>query len=495
MNAVDMEKAAFLTQAAVGYNLLCIRRTLPLPTLTAEALLQRLAPGKPGFLLEGAAFGEATEGRMVIGVDPLLRLQLFARYALQMIGASCKRLDGKPLEVLQRRLDTLRCPQSKSGQRVCGKLVGYLDYDAVATWERVRGASLPEERLLGEWILCRSLVFYDRKTQTAEVVCQTPVRKRRDAAKVYAAALRHLEHLLRRLENCREEALTGETVVFGAARDAVVRQEYMGKVSAAKQYIQAGDAFQIVISQPFAAPAGVTSPLYRYRQLKQSNPSPYMFYFFAGRRTLLGTSPEMLVRVLDGRAYSRPIAGTRRKSGDAAKDAALAEELRQDEKECAEHAMLVDLSRNDLGRIATPGSVTVNEIMRVEQFSRVMHMVSEVEAKCETGTSATAVLAACFPAGTVSGAPKVRAMEIIRALEQDLRGPYAGAFGWLGANGDLDTCIVIRTAWQEDGVLSVRVGAGIVADSDPAREYEEIQTKAAAVFAALEARQDDSAHR
>ena len=495
MNAAGTEKAAFLTQAAAGCNLLFVRRTLTLPALSAEALLQRLAPGKQGFLLEGAAFTEETAGKIVIGVEPLLRLQLFANHALQFIGTSCKRLDGKPLEILQRRLDTLRCPQAEAAQRVCGKLVGYLDYDAVATWERVRGANLPEARLVGEWMLCRSLLFYDPKTRQAEVVCQTPVRKRRNADRAYAAAERHLEHLVRRLAGCREAVLPGEPVVFDAARDADVRRHYMDKVSAAKQYIQAGDAFQIVISQPFAAPAGATLPLYRYRQLKQSNPSPYMFYFFAGRRTLLGTSPEMLVRVLDGRAYSRPIAGTRRKTADAATNAALAAELRQDEKECAEHAMLVDLSRNDLGRIAAPGSVVVKDIMRVEQFARVMHMVSDVEADCESGTSATAALAACFPAGTVSGAPKVRAMEIIRELEQDLRGPYAGAFGWLGANGDLDTCIVIRTAWQEDGVLSVRVGAGIVADSDPAKEYEEIQTKAAAVFAALEAKQDDSAHR
>ena len=483
----------FMTMASDGYNLIPVRRKIKLSGVTAESLLQGLRAEKRGFLLEGEAFGEASGGRVVIGCDTLLRLQLFPTTAALMIGPSRRELSGKPLVVLQQALDKLRCPDQDKTSAVCGSLFGYLDYDAAATWERVRGVALAQDRLLGEWMLCRTLLFYDTAEQSATIVSQTPVRKNRSAAIAYAAANRHIETIAKRLTACREVCLNGEPAGFDAAQNKQTRLQYTGNVSAAKQYIQAGDAFQIVVSQMFSRPAGETQPLYRYRQLKKNNPSPYMFYFSAGESTLMGTSPEMLVRVTNGRAYSRPIAGTRRRGATAAEDNALAQSLLADEKECAEHAMLVDLSRNDLGRIAAPGTVIVKDVMRVERFMRVMHMVSYVEADCEPETTATDVLAACFPAGTVSGAPKARAMEIIHELEQDFRGPYAGAFGWLNANGDLDTCIVIRTAWQEAGILHVRVGAGIVADSEPDKEYEEIQMKASAVLAALEAKRNDSA--
>ncbi len=495
MNALLPAKETFVELAAAGYNLIPVRGEVPVGAVAVETLFHRLARDGRGFLLEGEAFGEATGGRVVIGFDPLARLSLFGTAAELKVGPRRRRLDGRPLTVLQQTLDVIRCPEQPPEMAVAGALFGYLDYDAAATFERVRGVVLPDDRLLGEWLLCRSLVFYTPGAQQATVVCQVPVTGKQQAATAYAAAARSVRRIAGLLAGGKETPLQGEPVSFALALGETARASYTKNVRAAKEYIKAGEAFQIVLSHPFTCPAGATPPLFRYRQLKKSNPSPYMFYFSSAVRTLLGTSPEMLVKACGGKVYSRPIAGTRRRSADPVADQAAEQSLLADDKERAEHAMLVDLSRNDLGRIAVPGTVAVHDIMRVERFARVMHMVSDVVAEREPEASATAVLAACFPAGTVSGAPKVRAMEIIHELEQDFRGPYAGAFGWLGARGELDLCITIRTAFQENDVLCVRAGAGIVADSDPDKEYDEIQAKAAALFAALEAKQDDFADR
>ncbi len=488
MKALSPAKEAFIDLAAAGYNLIPVHKAVPVGGVVVETMFGRLSRAGHGFLLEGNAFGEETGGRVVIGFDPLVRLSLFPTAAELKVGPRRRRLDGKPLAVLQQALDVIRCPEQPPEMAVAGALFGYLDYDAVATFERVRGVTLPEDHLLGEWLLCRSLVFYAPGAQQATIVCQVPVTEKRQAATAYEAAAKSVRRIAALLASGEEAPLQGEPVSFAVAQGEAARARYTQTVRAAKEHIKAGDAFQIVLSHPFTCPAGTTSPLFRYRQLKKSNPSPYMFYFSSAVRTLLGTSPEMLVKARGNRVYSRPIAGTRRRSADPVEDRAAEASLLADEKERAEHAMLVDLSRNDLGRIAVPGTVAVHDIMRVERFARVMHMVSDVVAEREADTSATAVLAACFPAGTVSGAPKVRAMEIIHELEQDFRGPYAGAFGWLGARGDLDLCIAIRTAYQEGDVLCVRAGAGIVADSDPDKEYDEIQAKAAALFAALEAK-------
>jgi anthranilate synthase component 1 len=264
------------------------------------------------------------------------------------------------------------------------------------------------------------------------------------------------------------------------------REGYEGAVERAKEYIRAGDAFQVVPSQRFSAEVGDLDPLLLYRGLRTVNPSPYMTYLKMGDLALVGASPEPLVRVEGRSVMTRPVAGTRWRGGTPEEDAALAEELLADEKERAEHVMLVDLGRNDLGRVSEVGSVELAGFMEVERYSHVMHIVSTVEGNLRKGLTALDALAAAFPAGTVSGAPKVRAMEIIDELEPTRRGPYAGATGYYGIDGRLDTCITLRTALLKDGTIFFQAGGGVVADSVPSAEYEETRNKAGAIRQALQ---------
>ena len=268
-----------------------------------------------------------------------------------------------------------------------------------------------------------------------------------------------------------------ESLVEGADYRAAVRR--------IKERITAGDIFQAVLARRWRRRAEV-SPMALYRALRVINPSPYMVLLEGPEASLVGASPEMLVRVTGGRLATRPIAGTRPRSADPAEDQRLAEELLADPKERAEHVMLVDLGRNDLGRVARPGSVRVSSFMEIERYSHVMHIVSNVEAELAPDRTGLDALLACFPAGTVSGAPKIRAMQIVDGLEHEARGPYAGAVGYLSFTGDLDTCITIRTLLVRDGEVSVAAGAGIVADSDPATEERETESKAAALLAAVD---------
>jgi anthranilate synthase component 1 len=270
------------------------------------------------------------------------------------------------------------------------------------------------------------------------------------------------------------------------------REDFLGMVERARQYIIAGDVIQVVLSQRLSRPTAA-HPFSIYRALRVVNPSPYMYYLHLGDFQVIGASPEMLVRVEGGEVVTHPIAGTRRRGRTAEEDAALEEDLRRDEKERAEHLMLVDLARNDVGRVARPGTVRVPQFMEVERYSHVMHLVSHVTGQLRPELSCYDALRACFPAGTVSGAPKIRAMEIIAELEPDRRGPYAGAVGYFDYSGNMDTAITIRTVVLKDGIASVQAGAGIVYDSVPEREYEETMSKAAALLAAIERAEETEA--
>jgi anthranilate synthase component 1 len=263
------------------------------------------------------------------------------------------------------------------------------------------------------------------------------------------------------------------------------RETFCGMVERAKEYILAGDIFQVVLSQRFEVPFALP-PFSLYRALRRLNPSPFLVYLNFGAFSIVGSSPEILVRLREGKVTVRPIAGTRPRGADAAEDRKLAAELLSDPKELAEHLMLLDLGRNDVGRVANIGSVEVTEQMKIELYSHVMHIVSNVEGEIGPQHDALAALIAGFPAGTVSGAPKVRAMEIIDELEPEKRGVYAGCIGYLGADGDMDTCIALRTAVVKDGTMYVQAGGGIVADSDPQSEFEESQNKARALIRAAE---------
>jgi len=265
----------------------------------------------------------------------------------------------------------------------------------------------------------------------------------------------------------------------------MARAEFIAKVERAKEYIVAGDIIQVVISQRFQRPTSA-HPFAVYRALRTVNPSPYMYYLELGDCHIVGASPELLVRVEDGVVATHPIAGTRPRGRDPEEDRALEEELRGDEKEKAEHIMLLDLGRNDIGRVSEPGTVQVSQLMDVERYSHVMHLVSHVSGRLRSEMTPYDALRACFPAGTVSGAPKIRAMEIIAELEPEQRGPYAGAVGYFDLSGNLDTAITIRTVVMKDGVAHVQAGGGIVFDSVPEREYQESVNKAQALMRAIE---------
>jgi anthranilate synthase component I len=379
-----------------------------------------------------------------------------------------------------------------------GGAVGYLSYDAVRYLERLPDAP-PDDLGVPEacFAVTDSLVVFDHLRHKVLVISLVDAARLRDVeGEGFAAAYRRAADDIRRVAERLSAPLARRALPSGSGglgfSSNFTREEYEEAVERAKEYIHAGDAFQIVPSQRFGAEVGALDPLLLYRGLRTVNPSPYMTYLKLGDLSLVGASPEPLVRAEGRRVMTRPVAGTRPRGATPEKDAALAEELLADEKERAEqkeraeHVMLVDLGRNDLGRVSEIGSVELASFMEVERYSHVMHIVSTVEGDLRPGLTALDALAAAFPAGTVSGAPKVRAMEIIDELEPTRRGPYAGATGYYGVDGRLDTCITLRTALLKDGVAFFQAGGGVVADSVPALEYEEACNKARAMFRALE---------
>jgi anthranilate synthase component 1 len=343
-------------------------------------------------------------------------------------------------------------------------------------------------------MLTDTLLVFDHLQHKIKVVSHARLDGDIDSA--YRQATWRIDELVERLAQPLASPSRESTAEIAAgARDVssnVSRDSFLRSVERAREYIIAGDAIQIVLSQRLSRPTEAR-PFEVYRALRAINPSPYMYYLHLGDAHIVGSSPEMLVRVEDGTVTTHPIAGTRPRGRDAAEDAALEAELRADEKERAEHTMLLDLGRNDIGRVAQPGSVEVDSCMEVERYSHVMHLVSHVSGRLREGLSCFDALRACFPAGTVSGAPKIRAMEIIAELELDKRGPYAGAVGYFGLRGNLDTAITIRTIVMKEGVAHVQVGAGIVYDSVPEREYEETLNKAGALLRAIEQAEETAA--
>ena len=374
-----------------------------------------------------------------------------------------------------------------------GGAVGYFSYDAVRYLERLPDAP-PDDLGVSEayFAVTDALVVFDHLRHKVLVVALVDAAGLRDVeGEGFSAAYRRAADDIRRISERLSPPLARRALSPGGGGNFAIssnftREFYEEAVERAKEYIRAGDAFQIVPSQRFAAEIGDLDPLLLYRGLRTVNPSPYMTYLKLGGLSLVGASPEPLVRVEDRRVMTRPVAGTRGRGASVEEDASLAVELLADEKERAEHVMLVDLGRNDLGRVSEVGSVELASFMEVEHYSHVMHIVSTVEGDLREGLTALDALAAAFPAGTVSGAPKVRAMEIIDELEPTRRGPYAGATGYYGIDGRLDTCITLRTALLKDGVAYFQAGGGVVADSVPSLEYEETRNKARAMERALE---------
>jgi anthranilate synthase component 1 len=446
----------------------------------------KLRDGGPAFLLESVEHGRLGRHSM-IGVRPQAVIR-GAGGRLVLSGADGEReLDASdPFGAVEDVVGSVGMAPPAEPLDFAGGAVGYFGYDLVRTVERLPQEP-PDDRGVPDLIalVTGPVVVFDHLRRSLTIVSPCLV----DGADVeadYWRAVGIISELKGRLAgpvpHPREPA--GEPVL-GPVTSNMTRETFEAAVERAREYIFAGDAFQVVPSQRFSAPMSL-DPFSVYRGLRTVNPSPYMFFFETGEVTLVGSSPEMLVKVEDGLVEMHPIAGSRPRGGDAAEDDALAEELLADPKERAEHVMLVDLGRNDLGRVSEIGSVRVTDLMDVRRYSHVMHIESSVVGRLAAGRRASDALRATFPAGTLSGAPKVRAMEIIDELEPTKRGPYGGAVGWLGWDGGLDTCITIRTIVCRDGVAHVQAGAGIVADSVAATEYEETQNKAAALFRAIE---------
>lgn len=465
---------------AAAHNIIPVTADLPADLDTPVSVYGKIVGDRPGFMLESAETSKNFGRYSFIGADPLLALTATARHTDLRRRGKRSAIAGPPLAVLQRILGSYTFPDLPGLPPFCGGAVGYLAYEAAATWERIRGLAVPDDMILGEYLICQTIIVLDHLTHTAKLIHLAPVDSPAAAPAAYEAAAESLAALALRL---RQPVVLPQTGTPDGGREEAAggRDDYMAAVLRAKEHIAAGDIFQAVLSQPFRRPL-TTEPFHLYRRLRHLNPSPYMFYLNFGPRQLVGASPEMLVKLRDGQVYTCPIAGTCPRGRDAAEDARLAAELLADAKERAEHAMLVDLGRNDLGRISLPGTVAVSRLMEVENYSHVMHIVSEVTGTLDPRYTPTDVLAACFPAGTLSGAPKIRAMEIIAGLENTPRGPYGGAVGYFDFRGNIDTCITIRTLIIDGGQVVIQTGAGIVADSVPAVEYQEILHKAGALF-------------
>ena len=392
------------------------------------------------------------------------------------------------LEALRALLDESRIDVPESLPPMAAGVFGYMGYDMVRLVEH-----LPDERpdALGvpDALLMRPTLMVIFDAIKDEMTLVTPVRpsKRQTAEKACAAAERRLKALVKTLEAPIEitSASPNERLIAGEPTSNTTPDEYMAMVEKAKEYISAGDVFQVVLSQRFSAPFPLP-PFSLYRALRRTNPSPFLFYLDFAGFSLVGSSPEILVRVRAGEVTIRPIAGTARRGETTSEDNLLAEMLLADPKERAEHLMLLDLGRNDVGRVAEIGSIKVTDQFIIERYSHVMHIVSNVVGTLDKKHDSIDALMAGFPAGTVSGAPKVRAMEIIDELEKDKRGPYAGCVGYFSADGDMDTCIVLRTALVKDGVMHVQAGAGLVYDSVSENEQQECINKAKALVRAAE---------
>ncbi len=460
-------------------------------TETPVSLLKKMyKQGEPVFLLESAEGGERWGRYSFLGTSARSRVRVFQNSVTIEENGSTQTLphDSDPLPILRRLMAAYTPAQIPELPRFWGGLVGYITYEAVSFFEKIDHA-LPPDKPLADFVICDELLIFDniRHSLFAVVILFTEgltTEEQLDA--IFAQARERINRLLtivdERLPAAEREGTPAPCHLLARQPE----QKYYENVNRVKEYIQQGEIIQAVISQSFSChPA--PDPWTLYRAQRYINPSPYLYFLHLGQTTLVGSSPETMVRLENGVATVRPIAGTRPRGATEQEDRALADEMLQDEKERAEHLMLVDLGRNDLGRVAVTGTVQVTDLMFVERYSHVMHLTSNITCDLRQELDAWDLLAATFPAGTLSGAPKIRAMEIIHELESDPRGPYGGAVGYISFNnGNLDLAITIRTACIENNQLTVRAGAGIVADSDPESERVETVNKALAIQKALQ---------
>ncbi len=470
-----------------GFNLIPICKTFLSDLNTPLSAFLKLKRLGANMLLESVEGGEKWGRFSIIGIGRLVSVKSKGKFGeVNKLGEIEVKEIKEPLELLKEIFSQFKPLKQRELPKIWGGFFGYLAYDAVKFFEpRVSVNREKEDSYLYDMFfsLPEALIVFDNVKNTITAIAYV-LSQKGEVEKEYVRALKKLEEI--------EEALRGE-VDFKVEKAQAKREwqvnfkddEFIKAVEKAKEYIRNGDIIQVVLSRRFEKPF-YGEPITLYRALRHVNPSPYMYYLDYQDFQIIGASPEVLVRVEEGKIETRPIAGTRRRGKTKEEDLKLEKELLSDEKERAEHIMLVDLARNDVGRVAKVGSVKVNELMVIERYSHVMHIVSNVVGKLREDKDAFDVLKACFPAGTVSGAPKVRAMEIIDEMEPSERGVYAGAVGYFSFDGNMDTAIAIRTAVVRRNKVFVQAGAGIVADSVPELEVKETLNKARALFKAVE---------
>jgi anthranilate synthase component 1 len=488
--------AEFKEMARQG-NLIPVYQEFLADTETPVSAYLKLRDDSYSYLLESADGGKRWGRYSFIGCKPFIKTVSRNGDMTVWQGGHTEELKGvaNPLDVLRELNAKIKPVTVDDLPPFQGGLVGYFNYDLVRKWERLPGVK-PIERDIPESIFtaCRHLIVFDHFSHMIKVVVFAHLSDNADPDQIYHQACQEVKQTIVKLNEPLAGGFQDDSFSLGELEPNLQREEFEAAVTKAKAHIVAGDVIQVVLSQKFSAQAA-GEDFILYRNLRSVNPSPYMFYLNFDDIKLIGASPEILVRLTDGKIELRPIAGTRPRGKTEAEDLQFENDLLKDPKERAEHIMLVDLGRNDAGKVAQSGSVTVPRLMEIERYSHVMHIVSRVEGQLKADKDCYDLFMSAFPAGTVSGAPKVRAMQIISELEPAPRGPYAGAVGYFGFNGNMDFCITIRTITINRDKLSIQVGAGIVADSSPANEYEETLKKAGAMFKAIErVRENDLAN-
>lgn len=484
--------AGDFAQLAQGYSFVPVYRQLAGDTLTPVTAYCKVLQGHSSFLFESVVGGERVGRFSFLGADPFLTLSAFgSRLVIESDAGREERESADPFRELAEFLDAHKSPQVPGLPRFVGGAVGYAGYDTVRYAEHLPNAPRDDRQLPDmQFAFYEQMVVFDHINKTVLVIAHARLDEEEKVESAYAKACARVDALCRQLQRNSDQLQLTDINLAGAASaegwtSNFTRESFCQAVEACQEYIRAGDAFQIVLSQRFHRET-TARPLDIYRALRVVNPSPFMFLLRSPEVTLIGSSPEIMVRVEEGETTIRPLAGTRPRGATPEEDARLAEELLNDPKERAEHVMLIDLARNDVGRVSQFGSVALSDVMVVERYSHVMHITSNVTGQLLDGMTALDALRVGLPAGTVSGAPKVRAMEIIDELEPHRRGPYAGAVGYIDFTGNMDTCIALRTIVMQGQSVYVQAGAGLVADSVPNSEYEETLNKARGLFKAIE---------
>ncbi len=468
-------------------NLIPVYQEILADTETPIRVFKSLRPDRYSFLLESVEGGERWSRYSFMGMEPMLTFKSKAtNVTVESDTGTEEIIVKKPLQLLERYLAAYRPAKIEGLPRFFGGAVGYIGYETVSFFEAIPD-QLPDKLGVPDtWFMVPKVVLiFDNLKQTIKVVYNVHLSEGVEPSAYYDKAARHIVDIVDRLaQGAGIETRPRQVSSPSRIESNIPQEEFESMVSKAKDYIRQGEIIQVVLSQGFET-ATSSEPFEIYRALRRVNPSPYLFYLQFDGTALLGSSPEVMVRLEDKHITLRPIAGTRPRGKTETEDKKLEAELLADPKEKAEHVMLVDLARNDVGRVSEFKTIKLSDLMIVERYSHVMHIVSNIEGVLKDGLTAFDVLRASFPAGTVSGAPKVRAMEIIHELEPCRRGPYSGAVGYFGFDGNMDLAITIRTILMKDARAFIQAGAGIVADSNPTNEYNETIHKASALFEAI----------